>query len=168
MSGKQTPIARLQLEDMVHHLQCLRRSFGAAVRPIPEGIWDSHAVIDQRTGLHELREADCRRFPVELSSVLRGNDLYAYFDCYAHLRASRPVRTRMTIDDVSRAAESLRGGKHTPVTEWNLLQLNAAQSFADLIATDRTGVPYHLIETFQRGQPHALRTALDEYAPLFG
>lgn len=161
-----TITARLRLEDMVHHLQCLRRSFGTAVRPAPDGIWDNRTFVDMRAGLYALSDADCTRFPLELTGVVRGNELRAYFDCYPFLGSPQSAHARMSMEEVDTTAAFLRDGSHTPVTEWNLLQLNAAQAFAGLINTPRGGVPYHLVQSFQVDRPNMFRAALDEYVPI--
>lgn len=168
MSLRHRATTRLQLEDLSRHLESLRYHFGDAVRPAPEGIWDNRTFIDVKRRLYALSENDFVRFPVELRGVVRGNMLNAYFDCYPFLNSTQSVEARLETDSLPRFVEALRDGRHTPVTEWNLLQLNAAQAFSNLVITPKGGVASPLVETFQMGRPHLFREALDAYAPLRG
>ena len=168
MSLRERAEVRLTLTDLSHQLEALRHRFGEAVRPVPQGIWDNRTFIDMKSGLYQLADRDWDRYPVELTAVARGQDLQAYFDCYAFLGTTKQsVRTRLCVEEVEQVGDRLRDGARTDVTEWNLLQINAAQTFIRMASENkRNGIYYHLVETFQMGRPAILREALDKYAPL--
>lgn len=157
--------ARLRLEDITRYLGVMRENFGAAARPIPEALWDNRVFEDLSTGIYAINEENSTRFPLELTGVARSRDLRAYFNCYPFLGSSRPVTVRMEMDQVAQISAHLRNSLRTPVSEWNLLQLNAAESFAALASAPRRGIAYKLIEVFQQGDPLAFNAALAKYQP---
>lgn len=167
LSLRDRATARQILEDLSHHLESLRHRFGeAARRPNPEGIWDNRTFVDIRRRLYALSQDDFLRFPMELRGVVRGDTLNAYFTCYPLLMSDKPVEGRVSMDDIPAYIDAFDGARHTPVTEWNLLQLNAARAFGGLVISPNAGVATPLVETFQTGHPVSFRQALDVYAPL--
>ena len=166
LSVPERTLSRTRLEDLSRHLQSLRGEFGEVTRPVAEGIWDGRDAIDAKRRLYALSQQDFSRFPVELSGVLLGDRLRAYFACFPFVNSDKSLETRVNTDALLPYIEFVREGRRSPVTEWNLLQLNAAQAFGQLAASSNAGVAVPLVETFQTGTPTAFRAALDIYAPI--
>ena len=161
--------ARVRLGDLARARESLSRRFEDKVRPAPSALWDNRVFIDRQRALYLLQVEHWRNFPVELAGLTLGDDLRAYFDCYVHIGAGEgkhPVTTRLTLEEIEDVSEYLRHSTHNPVTEWNLLQCNAALNFAALLPRPvRQGVPADLVESFERDDAATFATKLDSFVP---
>jgi len=160
--------AGIRLADLSHNFENLRHRFGEAARPLPAAIWNNRVFQDMRAGRYQLQPEHFRDFPVELSSIVRGDYLHAYFDCYVTLGTKlpddKPVHTRLQIGEIEQVAAYLREQKHTPITEWNLLQCNAALNFAALIEpVAGRGIPCDLVDSFRTDEPAVFTRKLGEF-----
>jgi len=144
----ETSEALLRLCDLHGAYGCLKSQFEQAgqLRPAPLALWSPHEMgISHQT--ISLNKEDWFHFPVTLEGVRQSDQLMVYFKVYPFLNSDTHFQTRMQVSDVGKVADSLRGGVHNAVTEWNLLHVNFALNFARLVpARSRFGIAEHVIE----------------------
>jgi hypothetical protein len=158
----QTAEALLRLCDLHGAYGCLRDRFERVgkLRPAPLALWSPHE-MDQAHQTTYLSEADWLHFPVTLEGVRQSDQLMVYFKVYPFPDSDTHLLARMRVADVEQAACALREGAHNDVTEWNLLHLNFALYFAQLVPPrSRFGISEYGVEAIQRRSTEAFAAAL--------
>lgn len=143
--------AMIRLADLKDAYQTLRQRFQRAgrERPNPARLWADHE-FDPAHQTCTLRSDDWASFPVVLEGVRQSDQLMVYFRVHPFPNSDTYVLTRIKAMDLHDIAATLRDGAHTDVSEWNLLHVNMALDFANLVpAKSRFGVPESVITAIE-------------------
>ncbi|MBN8521527.1 MAG: hypothetical protein J0L77_06505 [Alphaproteobacteria bacterium] len=157
--------ARIMLLDLHDQVVSLRYAFSKVGKTRPDPDKELSAPFNKNSADESQR---IYHLPIEISGILHGNGHHLGLKFFIRPDSDFYLPARINARDVSKLVDDLRAQPRTPIIEWNLAQMNAAEKFISLLpVSEHQSISEWLVDAFQQTNRREFESALERNFPVF-